>query len=190
MPAPLVGRPDAAGGIASAKLGTAAPVDASTPLAETIQRLGLISDDGLSETTDRSTEQVRAWGGSLAKVIQTEFGLTYEFTFLTTSLAVLRQIHGEDNVVVSGEGTEASIAIKVNKDTLPERLYVFEVKDGDNKIRIVVPRGQVTEVGDVTYVHSDVIRYQVTVTAYPDDAGNEAYKYLAGPVATEAVAAA
>jgi hypothetical protein len=49
--------------------------------------------------------------------------------------------------------------------------------DGDVDIRIVIPDGQVTERGDVTYANGEAIGYDVTVTAYPDDSGVKAYIY-------------
>lgn len=177
MPA-LIGAPSlATGGVNSAPLGTVLPTDAAAPLPATLTRLGLIGEDGLSETTDRSTEQVRAWGGSLARVVQTEYGLSYSFVFLDTTQNVLTEIHGEDNVTATAD----ALAIKLNQNPLPRKVFVFDVKDGDNKIRIVLPNAQITEVGDVSYTHADVIRYEVTVTAYADESGNEGYKYLAGP---------
>ena len=32
-----------------------------------------------------------------------------------------------------------------------------------------------------SYVHSDIIRYGVTITAYPDEDGNCAYEYIGTP---------
>jgi len=182
----LVGVP-VAGGVLAAPTTAAQPTDASTALTG-FTALGLVSEDGVSETTERGTEDVRAWGGDIARTVQTDFGLTYTFTLLETNATVLQEIHGVDNVTASGTtGTEA-LAIKINEATLPKRSYVFEVKDGDNKIRIAIPNGQITNVGDVTYVHSDVIRYEVTITCYKDDNGANAYKYISGPAAVPAAA--
>ena len=175
----LVGAPlSATGGVLVGTDSAALPADAEAALTG-FSALGLIGEDGLSETADRSTDQIRAWGGSLARTVQTEFGLSYSFQFIETNAAVLREVHGADNVTA---GTTAnSLAIKINKDQLPIKPYVFEVKDGDSRIRIVIPRGQITAVGDVTYSHNDIIRYEVTLTCYADEAGNEAYKYITAP---------
>lgn len=175
----LVGAPlSATGGVLTGSADAVLPVDAEGTLTG-FSALGLIGEDGLSETADRSTDQVRAWGGSLARTLQTEFGLSYTLQFIETNPAVLREVHGVGNVTA---GTTAnSLAIKINKDQLPIKPYVFEVKDGENRIRIVIPRGQITAVGDVTYSHNDIIRYEVTLTCYADEAGNEAYKYITGP---------
>lgn len=180
----LVGAPLlATGGVQAAAPGAALPTDATTALTG-FTALGLIGEDGIAETADRSTEQIRAWGGALARVVQTEFGLSYTFQFLETNATVLREIHGADNVTADTGG--GSLAVKINKAELPRRVYVFEIKDGESKIRIVLPNAQITSVGDVTYTHSDAVRYEVTVTAYPDEAGNEAYKYISGPLAAAA----
>lgn len=186
----IVGAPLlATGGVQAADPETATlPTDAVTALTG-YTALGLIGEDGVSETADRSTEQIRAWGGSLARVVQTEFGLSYTFQFLETNRAVMEEIHGVDNVTfTAGDGTttEDSLAIQVNKNELPRRVYVFEIKDGDNRVRIVCPNAQITAVGDVTYSHNDAVRYEVTVSCYPDDSGNEAYKYVSGPIAAAA----
>lgn len=181
----LVGAPLAAtGGVKSAPAGTALPVDADTALDPAYVALGLVGEDGVTETADRSTEQIRAWGGSLARVVQTEFGLSYTFQLLDTTATVLREIHGDDNVTVDTAtvGVE-KIAVELNKNPLPEKVYAIEVKDGDRKVRIVIPRGQITAIGDVTYVHSDVIRYELTISCYPDSNDNEAYKHISRPTA-------
>lgn len=81
----------------------------------------------------------------------------------------------------TGKGTLHKVSI--NGDVLPHKSYVFEVKDGNAKIRIHVPDGQITEVGDVTYSDSEVIGYEVTVECFDDALGNKAYKYLDDGVA-------
>lgn len=187
----LVGAPlSATGGVLSAPAGTALPTSATAATTGFTGR-GLIGEDGLSETTDRSTEKIRAWGGSLARVVQTEFGLTYTFQFISTTAAVLREIHGDENVtaVPAGAGeAHAALAIAVNGKQLPVKPWVFEVMDGEDRIRIAVPEGQITNVGDITYSHNDIIRYEVTIDCYEDAAGNSAYKYITGPSVTEAAA--
>ena len=179
----LVGAPLlATGGVQAAEPGVTLPTDADSTLTG-FTALGLIGEDGLTETADRSTEQIRAWGGSLARVVQTEYGLSYTFQFLETTPDVLREIHGADNVesdTTTTPGVE-SLAVLLNQGVLPNRVFVFEMKDGDARIRIVLPNAQITAVGDTNYTHGDALRYEVTVTAYPDESGNEGYKYISRP---------
>ncbi|MDQ5860713.1 MAG: phage tail protein [Actinomycetota bacterium] len=142
---------------------------------------GYVGEDGVTESYDRSTEKVRAWGGDTVKVVQTEFGATYQFTFLETLNAdVLKAVYGDANVTTTAATTTTSQlhAVKVTGQTLPHKRFIFELKDGYTKIRIAIPDGQITEVGEITYSDAEVIGYQVTVEAFSDSTGVNAYKYL------------
>lgn len=176
----VAGVPLATGGILIGDLTAAEPSTAVSALTGFVAA-GYIGEDGVTETNERSTDRVRAWGGDTVKVVQTEHNVTYQFTFLETlNVNVLEAVYGEDNVTTTAAtvSTGTLHEVQVNSSTLPHKSYVFEVKDGDAKIRIYVPDGQITEVGDITYSDSEVIGYQVTVEAFADELGNKAYKFL------------
>ena len=176
----VAGTPLATGGVLIGELTATAPTSAVSVLTG-FSAAGYIGEDGVTEANERSTDRIRAWGGDTVKVVQTEHNVTYQFTFLETLNAnVLKAVYGEDNVTTtaatSTTGTLHEVA--VNAAALPHKSYVFEVKDGDAKIRIYVPDGQITEVGEITYSDSEVVGYEVTVEAFADDLGNKAYKFL------------
>lgn len=174
----MVGAPvTATGGVAAGPLDSTLPTDATAALPSGITALGLISDEGVSLTRDRSTDDIRAWGGQIARTVQTEFSETATLTFLESDKAeVLKEVYGEGNVSVTG----GNIAITHNEQVLPSRVFVFDMKDGDKRRRLVLPNAQITATEDITFVHSDVIKYGVTITAYPDESGNCAYEYIDG----------
>lgn len=178
----VAGKPLATGGVLIGPVGTVAPTDATTALNAAFKSAGYIGEDGLTESADRSTEKVKAWGGDVVKVLQTDFSTTYKFTFLETlNSDVLKAVYGDQNVTVTAAtSTKGTLhAVKVNADVLPHKAFVFEVKDGEAKIRIHVPDGQITEVGEITYNDGEVIGYEVTVEAYRDSTlGANAIKYL------------
>ena len=161
---------------------TAAPTDASTALDAGFNALGYVGEDGLTEATERSTDKVRAWGGDTVKVLQTDFAVTYTFTLIETLNGdVLKAIYGDGNVTTTAASSSkgALHAVKINSETLPRKAFVFEVKDGEARIRIHVPNGQITEVGEVTYSDSEVVGYAVTVEAFRDETlGGNAFKYV------------
>lgn len=176
----LAGTPLATGGVLLGALTATAPTTAVSTLTG-FTAAGYIGEDGVTETNERSTDRIRAWGGDTVKVVQTEHNVTYQFTFLETlNATVLEAVYGEDNVTTTpGSPTAGTLhEVQINAATLPHKSYVFEVKDGDAKIRIYVPDGQITEVGEITYSDSEVIGYQVTVEAFADELGNKAYKFL------------
>jgi len=176
----VAGVPLATGGVLIGALTAAEPSTAVSALTG-FTAAGYIGEDGVTETNERSTDRIRAWGGDTVKVVQTEHNVTYQFTFLETLNAeVLKAVYGEDNVTTTAAtvSTGTLHEVQINSATLPHKSYVFEVKDGDAKIRIYVPDGQITEVGEITYSDSEVIGYQVTVEAFADELGNKAYKFL------------
>ncbi len=176
----VAGVPLATGGVLIGALTAALPTTASGSTTG-FTAAGYVGEDGVTESYDRSTDRIRAWGGDTVKIVQTEFGATYQFTFLETLNAdVLKAVYGDANVTTTAATASTSQlhAVKVTGQTLPHKRYIFELKDGNAKIRIVIPDGQISEVGEITYSDSEVIGYEVTVEAFADATGVNAYKYL------------
>lgn len=176
----LAGTPLATGGVLIGALAAAAPTTASSTLVAYVAS-GYIGDSGVVETNERSSDKIRAWGGDTVKIVQTEHNVSYKFTFLETLNAdVLKAVYGDGNVTTTPATVSTGTLQKVliNGAVLPHKSYVFEVKDGNAKIRIYVPDGQITEVGDVTYSDSEVVGYEVTVECFADSSGVKAYKYM------------
>lgn len=165
----VAGRPATTGGILLAPTGTTAPTTASVALAAGFTAAGYIGDGGVTESINRSTSKIKAWGNDTVKVVQSDFSVEYKFTFLEAlSPIALQAVYGSTYVTTtaktSSTGTLQSIV--VSGDVLPHQSFVFEIRDGLAKIRIYVPDGQITDVGDIKYVDSDVVSYDVTVEAY------------------------
>lgn len=177
----LAGKPLTTGGVLVGPLDTALPTDAATAPDVGFVAAGYIGEDGVTESNGRTTEKVKAWGGDIVRVLQTEFSATYQFVFLETlNTTVLETVYGDDNVTVTAAtpttGTLRSVVI--NSQDLPHKEFILEVKDGLARVRIVIPDGQITEVGDIVYNDGNVIGYPVTVEAFQDASGNNAYKYI------------
>jgi len=176
----LQGSPVVTGGVLRGTVGATLPTTAVATLTG-FTALGFVGDEGLKETNDRTTEKIKAWGGSVVKVVQTEFGTTYEFTlYESLNAGVLKAVYGNTNVTTTAATTTAGTlqSVKVNKGTLEHSPWIFDMKDGTAKIRVVVPDGQISAVGDITYSDGAVIGYPVTLEAFEDSSGNTAYKYL------------
>lgn len=134
--------------------------------------VGYITEDGVTEASERDTEKVKAWGGDTIRVLQNEHTATFTFAFAElANPEVLRLVYGDDNVTVQG----ANISINQNSKTLPHKSFVIEVLDGTKKIRKFIPDGQITETGELQMVHSNVMQVEVTLEAFPDHEGNKVY---------------
>ena len=173
----LVGIPDVSGGLWVSDLvsDTASLPKADTELATAgFTAVGFISEDGITEANERDTDKVKAWGGDTVRILQNEHTITYSFTFLEMgNPEVLKLLFGEDNIETSGDTT----TIKKNAKVLEHKTFVIEVLDGDKKIRLVVPDGQITETGERQFSHNAVLQVEVTIEAFSDADGNKGYEY-------------
>ena len=172
-----VGKPAVAGAVFVAPIGTALPTSVAASLNAAFKDLGYVSEDGVTNSNSVTTEQIKAWGGDVVSVPQTEKADTFQLTFIeATNGDVLGVYFGGENV--SGE-LATGITVNANSKDLPERSYVIDtlLRAGAAK-RIVIPRGKISELGDVVYKDSEVIGYQVTIAALPDSSGNTHYEYL------------
>lgn len=173
-----VGKPAIAGSVFRAPSGTTAPTDATTALGSTFAAQGYVSEDGVVNSNTASTETIKAWGGDIVLTPVTEKPDTFAFTLIESlNTEVLKTAYGDDNV--SGS-LSTGISVQSNVNELPVGVWVIDqVLNGGTVLkRIVIPLGQVTEVGDVTYKDDTAIGYPLTVTAYPDTNGNTHYEYI------------
>lgn len=181
----LTGGPNvkAAGGVLIGRANpetSAYPTDAAGELNTGLaaKPAGFISEDGVSKTVDRSTEKIKDWNGDTVHIVQSDHAVTLKLTYLEAANAeVLKSIAGENNVIVRDGGKK--IEIRDTADELPHRSLVFEIKGStDSKIRLFAPDAQATEVGDVSYVRSDVIKYEVTYECFPDANDAKLYQFI------------
>ena len=171
-----VGKPKATGGVYSGATTATLPTNASAALDASLTALGYVGEDGLTQTKGQDITKVHAWGGDVVKVLQTTDELTYAWPFLEMTRAVFQEVFGVDNVSwVDANGTQKVV---INSAQLDYRSFVFEMLDNDTALRIVVPNGQITSIGDVTFVDGEPISFPVTLECFPDASGNKAYWYF------------
>ena len=186
----LVGAPDvkAAGGLTLGDVVTATadvPDDATTELDTSLNHepAGYISEDGITKTVDRSTEKIKDWNGDTIIIVQSDHSVSLQFTFMEAANgSVLKRVYGDENVAID-EDTGA-VTIKETSDELPHFSLNAEIKgSAEKKIRLFAPDAQVVEVGDVTFIRSGVISYQVTVEAFDDADAVKLYQFIEGTAA-------
>jgi hypothetical protein len=178
----LTGAPDqlTTGPILSAPRGTALPAAISDTLDPAFADSGYVSEDGLTLTPERSTEVVRDWSGSVVRELLTEFAARLAWSHLETNEQSLKNYMGDDNVTVTAAtSTEGKrITALLRSSEMPRKSWTFKMKDGDARVLIVVPDGQVSETGEVSFVKSSAVTWPVTLTTYPDADGVNVYIYL------------
>lgn len=171
------GKPKVAGAISIGAPSLTLPTDATTALVDGFQNLGYCSEEGLTNTNERSSEDIKAWGGDIVLTIQDEKTDTFSTVLIEAlNVAVLKAYFGDDNVT----GTlTTGITITVNSKELEEKAWVIDMimRNGALK-RIVIPKGKVTTTEEVTYVDNEVVGYGITITCLPDASGNTHYEYI------------
>lgn len=169
------GKPKVTGGIWRAPLGTTLPTDATTALNSAFVCLGYVSEDGVVNSNSPSTTDIKAWGGDVVLSPQSEKPDTFQFTLIEVlNSDVLKAVYGDANVTIASGVTKVSANSKEGKAAV----WVIETALRGSYKRIVIPNGQVTEIGDITYKDEEAVGYQVTVKAFPDSNGDTHSEYI------------
>jgi hypothetical protein len=154
--------------------GASAPTSATSDLGPDLDEMGYLTDAGVVMAIDSTTENITAWqNADNVRTIQTAHDVTFDLTLLETNEHTMRAFFGNYD-----DGH-----VQVTGDVMPRMLWVLDVLDGDQKIRVVIPEGQITERGDVSMVNGQAMSYPITLTAYPVD-GVKAHIYLASAVSS------
>lgn len=180
-----VGAPDrVTGAVMRAPLGTALPTTPIVVPNVAFTDLGYISEDGISLSQSSSWQKIKDWGGDQVRTFLTEFTGTLSWTFLETNDDALEAVYGAANVTVTAAGVSTGkyTAIKLNSSESPAGSWMFNMADstvGDvaRTMRIVVPNGQITDRGDISFSRNEAVMFPVTLEAYPDASGNSVYIY-------------
>lgn len=171
------GKPKVGGAIFSAPVGTPLPTTTDETLDAAFKNLGFVSSDGLTNSTNLESEEIKAWGGQTVLVIQKSKDDKYKFKLIEVkNVDTLKFVYGADNV--SGD-LETGIVIKANNGDVPEQSIVIDMilRDSTAK-RVVIPTCKISEVGDIEYTDEDAVGYETTVSCTPDSEGNTHYEYI------------
>jgi hypothetical protein len=152
------------GAIYRAAIGTTVPTSPTSTLPAAWLEMGFVGEDGLSETPNDTTKEIKAWqnGTTVRRLIT---GSTYNFSFkaIETSAIVLETYHKGSAIVTAGGVSTLEVLTPS-----PQRwMFAFDVVDGDKHERIIIQDGEVTERGAIVYKNDEAIGYQMTVTSYP-----------------------
>lgn len=161
-----VGKPKVAGAIYMAPAGTTLPTDSSASLNSAFVALGYVSEDGVTNTNSPESDAVKAWGGDTVLTLQTAKEDKFKFTLIESLNAdVLKAVYGSQNV--SG-ALSTGLTVHANSKQLAACAWVIDMILTNSAVkRIVIPEGQVAEVGDIVYKDDEAIGYEITINALP-----------------------
>lgn len=163
--------------------GTTLPTSAAgvgATLDTALKDAGLITEDGLRKGVDENSSDVNAYGVTVpVRTLTTRSKITFGLTFLESNPIVLSiynrlPLTGDDALVV---GTDGSLDFTEGVQRVAEYSAVFDIIDGANHIRGVVPVLQVTDRTEFNVKAGEPITYGVTLTAYPGSDGVAVHWY-------------
>lgn len=172
------------GGIYIAPLGTAVPTDASTDLGAEYKNLGYVSEDGVVNSLNKTSKDIKEWGGDTVMTVNTGQNDTFKLKYIESmNLEVLKSIYGSENVTESN----GAVTVKVNAKDAGAAVYVIDMAQNGGRLkRIVIPRGTVSALGDIVYKNDTPVGYDVTISAGLDTNGNTHYEYISAAGANNA----
>lgn len=163
------------GYIFRAPVGITLPTDIETTLDPAFKVLGFISEDGYVESLETDSEDIVDMNGDLMDSPQTSRVESAQFTLAEIKAETLKVQYGEKNV------TDANgiITVKHNGDSVTTSAYVLELllKNG-RRWRKVVPKGQSSELDDLTIAVGELCARALTMKYLTDEQGNTCYDYF------------
>lgn len=177
--------PKVTGAVYYAPLGTTLPTDAKTALDAAFKGVGYISEDGLTRSQSRNSNDIKEWGGGVVSTVQIEYKESFKFKMIEAlSDIVQKAVYGEKNVDGKLDVTSTLMTVKHNALEPVSNAWVIDTVMLDGTLsRIVVPNAKITELGDLAYKKDSAIGYDVTLSAMLDANGNTSYDYYQAPTA-------
>lgn len=167
--------------------GTVLPTDSSTPLAAAFKLLGYLSEDGLTNTTDTDTTEIKDANGTTVMKVITSYAESYQFALLEVLRAEAAKMRYNTGAVT---GTDKSMTIKHQMPSDEDFVLVFEIAmSGDVKDRLVIGNGTRAEFGDRQVHAGDAQVYDVTASANDMGNGVTAIEYIGRATAVSESAA-
>jgi len=135
------------------------------------RNVGDVSADGITLTTDKTTENIRNWANVIKRVIMTEHTETIKSPIQDTTEETLKLIVGADNVnITTATGSHGKfITANLSDGELPpSEAFLWLMKDGNDLMYVGCSEGQVSAVDNVSFAPGAAIVWTPTITAQGD----------------------
>lgn len=169
------------GAVAVANVGVTAPTDARAALpSENWSTGGYIDENGLSLSINKSVTALKDWSQSVVRKMLTDYDGTASCAFLQMDQFAAERLFGASNVTVTAANTThgEQMKIGIGADLPPIQAFCFSMKDGNARIRVFIPKGQITEIGDVSFVPGSGNVWPATIATYDDGTGHSIYVFF------------
>jgi hypothetical protein len=156
------------GGVRVAAVGTTAPTDPSAAYDVGWAELGYLGEDGIEEAPNEDRKEIKAWqGGAIVRRVISSSEVTFKFTVIETNKDVW-ELYYPGSTLATATGVTT---LTVKTPSPDPRAFAFDVIDGDIHTRILVPKGEISDKGNLVYKNDEPVGYEFTLTCYPASDG-------------------
>ena len=176
----FVGKPTITGGIFLVPQTVTLPTDAISTRPTECIRLGGVSEDGYTYSSERQVEKRRDWNGQMVRSLQTSMDDMFEITFIEfLNPDLLAALYGDENVTVTpADATNGTqIAVRHSVEQLEHGAYIIDTFDGKVKRRRVIPDAQLDKLDPIVEKPGDWSVYKASFAIFPDTQGYTSYVY-------------
>ena len=175
-----VGSPDQAttGAILSAPVGSVevpTTIDDFSPSG--VKDSGYISEDGLSISINKSFTEIKDWSLAVIRKLVSEYSGELSWSHVALDRQSWENFAGEGNVEWEDATTEHGNrgVISFNADESARKTFIFKIKDGERRLLVFVPEGQVDGSGSLNLKSGEAVGLEITLKTFPDKEGNHFY---------------
>lgn len=140
---------------------------------------GYLTDEGPTLTTEIDTEELREHNGTLVRKPISAFDATVEANIMQADADGWKMVVGEENVTVTpattGHGEQ--LRIKLGAHLSEPQAWALRIKDGDYRMIVLVPNGQLTSELEISFVAGEPITLPASISGYDDSNGETVYIY-------------
>jgi hypothetical protein len=169
------------GGVSGASLAMFAPTGTALPtkaigtgstLNVAFKDAGWCSEDGLKKAVDEATSTIKAFGSNApVRKLVTSSETTFELTFLESGTTPVEIYNRLALGALTVDTSDGSFDFTEGAPRTAQYASVFDLVDGANRIRAVVPIVEVTGRKEFSISSASAVQYGVTLTAYPGTDG-------------------
>lgn len=148
------------------------PNPASVPLPAGVKQVGYLTEDGVTVAKEADETELFAWqNNAKVRIMRSQGSLVFTITMMENR---------KENRELWFGGVETDGVIKIRPDAQINTGVVIDVFDNSDEVgamyhsRYVIERAQIAGTGEITYISTDAIKYEVTITALADRNGDSA----------------
>jgi len=140
---------------------------------------GYVSSDGATLTTELSTNDLQEWNGAVVRKLMESFTGTITVNLIQADYDGWCQLLGAENVdrIAATTTHGEQLHVKLGAHLAAPKAWALKMKDGDSRMLVLVPNGQVVSNLEMTFSASEAIRLPLEISCNDDGTGESIHIY-------------